>query len=371
VSTTETSTVDIIGSLAGVRGESELAALRGGRPQATRHAQGSYAALFTPADDGELTIAERFAAGARVADLHADAHLASHYRAGAGKASPDRAAAISAHAELLSTRPSSARPDHLRGLAEAGLSTRAIVTLSQLVAFVSFQTRVIAALRLIGDTVSPELPSVVAAPAPPPRTEPATVLFPGPDLARPLRFTRDRLEWTPWLVPLDSGAETPEQAEALEGKRANSPYFRLLALDAAVLTERTATDKGIFYTHGGLPRAERELAATVTSRHNGCVYCAHVHAGLATQLSGRAEDVDRLLDRGAEPGAVLGIDARWQSIVDFAVALASTPSRAEPGHVRSLREQGLTDLEILDVAQAAAFFSWANRLMLTLGEPHR
>ena len=35
-----------------------------------------------------------------------------------------------------------------------------------------------------------------------------------------------------------------------------------------------------------------------------------------------------------------------------------------------LRELGLSDLEILDVSQAASFFSWANRLMLTLGEPY-
>jgi hypothetical protein len=27
-------------------------------------------------------------------------------------------------------------------------------------------------------------------------------------------------------------------------------------------------------------------------------------------------------------------------------------------------------LEILDVAQASAFFAWANQLMLTLGEPY-
>lgn len=29
----------------------------------------------------------------------------------------------------------------------------------------------------------------------------------------------------------------------------------------------------------------------------------------------------------------------------------------------------MTDLEIYDVAQAAAMFAWANRLMQTLGEP--
>ncbi|EGT4306954.1 alkylhydroperoxidase, partial [Cronobacter sakazakii] len=38
-------------------------------------------------------------------------------------------------------------------------------------------------------------------------------------------------------------------------------------------------------------------------------------------------------------------------------------------HVAALREQALTDLELLDLVQATAFFAWANRLMLTLGEP--
>jgi len=37
--------------------------------------------------------------------------------------------------------------------------------------------------------------------------------------------------------------------------------------------------------------------------------------------------------------------------------------------VAKLRSLGLAELEILDIAQSAAFFSWANRLMLTIGEP--
>jgi alkylhydroperoxidase family enzyme len=38
-------------------------------------------------------------------------------------------------------------------------------------------------------------------------------------------------------------------------------------------------------------------------------------------------------------------------------------------HVERLRRAGLDDLAILDVIQSAAFFGWANRLMLSLGEP--
>ena len=40
------------------------------------------------------------------------------------------------------------------------------------------------------------------------------------------------------------------------------------------------------------------------------------------------------------------------------------------GHpVDRLRRAGLDDLAISDVIHAAAFFNWANRLMLSLGEP--
>jgi uncharacterized peroxidase-related enzyme len=77
-----------------------------------------------------------------------------------------------------------------------------------------------------------------------------------------------------------------------------------------------------------------------------------------------------LLDKGVASGVDLGLDERWQGVVDLAVALAKTPPAATLDHVARLREVGLSDLEILDVAQATAFFSWANRLMLTLGEPY-
>ena len=60
---------------------------------------------------------------------------------------------------------------------------------------------------------------------------------------------------------------------------------------------RTRTDKDIFYnTKEGLPRADRELAAAATSRENGCVFCASVHARFAAHFSGREDDVDRLLE---------------------------------------------------------------------------
>ena len=189
-----------------------------------------------------------------------------------------------------------------------------------------------------------------------------------PELDRPERFTQEGLGWVPWLEPVAEDELTPAQREALIDEfRIKSPYFRLLVRDADALHARTLTDLDIFYnTADGIGRAERELAATAASRSNGCVFCASVHSAAATRESGRREDVQRLLDEGVD--ADLG-DERWNAVVAASVALSATPPAFGPDHVARLRGAGLDDGEIVDVINGAAFFNWANRLMLSLGEP--
>jgi alkylhydroperoxidase domain protein len=183
----------------------------------------------------------------------------------------------------------------------------------------------------------------------------------------PVVFTQDELGWLPWLEPFPEAELTERHFAGLVDKaRAKSDYFRLLVRDPEVLEARTKTDKDIFYnTADGLPRAERELAAAATSRYNGCIYCASVHSRFATTYSKRRDDVQRLLDEGV--GADLG--ARWNAVVKASVALASTPIVFGEEHIEELRRVGLDDAEIVDVINSAAFFNWANRLMLSLGEP--
>ncbi|SOD28670.1 alkylhydroperoxidase domain protein, Avi_7169 family [Variovorax sp. YR752] len=188
-----------------------------------------------------------------------------------------------------------------------------------------------------------------------------------PHNTHPNAFTQAQLEWLPWLEPL-SEAELTERhfAGLVDASRAKSPYFRLLARDPDILGARTRTDKDIFYNpEAGLPRAERELSAAAASRYNGCIYCASVHARFASHFSQRTDDVQRLLDEGVK--ADLG--ERWNAIVAASVALSATPSAFGAEHIEQLRAQGLDDLAIADVIHGAAFFNWANRLMLSLGEP--
>jgi alkylhydroperoxidase domain protein len=183
----------------------------------------------------------------------------------------------------------------------------------------------------------------------------------------PVVFTQDELGWVSWIDPLPEADLTERHfAGLVDRSRSKSEYFRLLVRDPEVLEARTKTDKDIFYNVAdGLPRAERELAAAATSRYNGCIYCASVHARFASTYSKRRDDVQRLLDEGV--GADLG--ERWNAVVKAAVALAATPIAFGPDNIDELRRAGLDDAEIVDVINGASFFNWANRLMLSLGEP--
>lgn len=56
-----------------------------------------------------------------------------------------------------------------------------------------------------------------------------------------------------------------------------------------------------------------------------------------------------------------------RAILDYAVKLTRTPGQVTPADVEALREIGLKDRAILDVAQVTAYFNYVNRLADGLG----
>ena len=190
---------DTIDTLAGIEPGSALDAIRRRRPEARNQAQASYRALFAPETSGDVTTTERFAVAAFVTGLHGSAETAAFYatrlaesgaavelrravdaamgaakghgpygsypagplsredtpgptyrvaaeaRAGLGP----RLAAAFDHMHMLVFHPRDAAPAALRELLDAGWSTTGIVTLSQIAAFLSFQIRLVAGLRVL------------------------------------------------------------------------------------------------------------------------------------------------------------------------------------------------------------------------------
>jgi len=192
---------DVIDRLVGIEPGSHLDRIRAHREQARTHAQQSYLALFAPTPPvfGNFEIADRFAVAAFVAGLHGHADVARFYadalvaqgaRAGVADAIAievqrgaaqgpygrypagplsvedasgpsyavsdarravlgERLSAALAHAHLLVFHPRDASAAALQSLLDAGWTSTEIVTLSQLVAFLAFQIRVVAGLRAL------------------------------------------------------------------------------------------------------------------------------------------------------------------------------------------------------------------------------
>ncbi|MCK1736107.1 CMD domain protein [Bradyrhizobium sp. 138] len=193
------STQDIIDTLAGIEPGSALDAIRARRLQARENAQKSYLSLFEPVDASDVSLVERAAVAAFVTGLHGESPVAAFYREklaanadaaalveaiqaeiargktsgpyGAFPAGPlsienkagliyrvsaerkpvlgARLVAAFEHAHLLVFRPRDAASTDMKALLDAGWSNTGIVTFSQLVAFLSFQLRVVSGLRTL------------------------------------------------------------------------------------------------------------------------------------------------------------------------------------------------------------------------------
>lgn len=186
----------------------------------------------------------------------------------------------------------------------------------------------------------------------------------------PIAWTTDFLDWVPWVETVDEAGVSSEQRTVIDetlGSRKGSTYYETLANDLDSVRTRTVLFGDIFASEGGTPRSDRELAATATSRINGCVYCASVHARLFGNLTKERVLIQRLLDDGVDTN----LPDRERAVVDFSAVLTVSPESVTANDFAPLRAQGFSDLGILDLIQSAAIFGNANRLMLTLGEPAR
>jgi len=190
---------DVLDRLAGIAAGSALDTLRRERPQTRDNVQASYEALFTAADETGIAQSERLVVASFVALLHGGptaGHylglleaqpngvalaallrgLSEHARTsgpyGAYPAGPlssedapglifkieadgrtalgERLATALEHVHQLVFHPRDAKAADFAPLKAAGWSTPAIVTLSQIVAYLSFQIRAAHGLRVLG-----------------------------------------------------------------------------------------------------------------------------------------------------------------------------------------------------------------------------
>ncbi|NWK44854.1 CMD domain protein [Ralstonia pickettii] len=157
---------DVVDQIAGLEDGSATHALRHAREKVATATQGSYDALFD-ADLPGLPLGERLLVALYACRLTPAPELAEHYRARLANTPVDadalqavdhgdidtltdaRLRAILAFTRTLVERPIEGDRDALLRLPAAGLATADVVTLAQLIAFLSYQTRLVAGLRAL------------------------------------------------------------------------------------------------------------------------------------------------------------------------------------------------------------------------------
>ncbi|BET11270.1 hypothetical protein THI4931_23120 [Pandoraea sputorum] len=157
---------DLVDRVAGLTQGTATHTLRHARDKVAVATQGSYDGLFDPALEG-LSLVERLLVGLYASRLTPSPALAAHYRAELSKhdvdaaqlkaaesGSPDDVTDARLHAILTFTRtlienPVAGDKEALHKLPAAGLTTPAVVALAQLIAFLSYQTRLVAGLQAL------------------------------------------------------------------------------------------------------------------------------------------------------------------------------------------------------------------------------
>ena len=106
------------------------------------------------------------------------------------------------------------------------------------------------------------------------------------------------------------------------------------------------------------------MVATEVSRLNGCEYClTHHNHGLKRLLPEDRQEVASELRQGKHDL----LNDRERVMVLYARKLTATPQQMNADDVNALRDIGLDDRAILDLAQCIGYFNYVNRIVTGLG----
>ncbi|MFO6465272.1 peroxidase-related enzyme [Jannaschia sp. KMU-145] len=134
--------------------------------------------------------------------------------------------------------------------------------------------------------------------------------------------------------------------------------LRAYAFDIDKLNAFTAMYNDLMLAPSGLTKLEREMVAVAVSAENRCFYCLVAHGAAVRQLSGDPA----LGEMIAMNYRVAPIDDRQRAMLDFAVTMTRASATLVEGDRQALRDHGLSDRDIFDLASVAGFFNMTNRV---------
>jgi uncharacterized peroxidase-related enzyme len=119
----------------------------------------------------------------------------------------------------------------------------------------------------------------------------------------------------------------------------------------------------IMFDKEGIRRADAELIAIVVSAANNCDYCVNHHA---EALKFYWKDKEKV-KQAVEDFRKLDLTKKQIAMLEFAEKLTLYPGKMKKNDVKGLRENGLSDEEILSITLITNYFNFVNRVANGLG----
>ena len=123
----------------------------------------------------------------------------------------------------------------------------------------------------------------------------------------------------------------------------------------------------LHHSRNTLPKWLLEAVGVCVSIINQCEYCIdHHYEGMRKLIMDdqRSENIRKALEE-EKPAKVF--KSKELAIINYAVKITINPHDISPEDIEKLRINNVEDGEILEINQVAAYFAYANRMVLGLG----
>lgn len=284
-----------------------------------------------------LTLYDRLSTALTVAQVAGVQRLCNHYSArlnplpgpDSSRESNNRLTQITQYARQLAMQPELINASAITALDAVGLTEPDIVTLNQVIGFVSYQARVVAGLQALQ--------------AQPVRWLPGSTAPPDADATG---FDQPA-HWQPVLKPLELRYASAEQLAAVtrcQSLPGMQEAVWLLAHDPSALYGWAQLRQHLSH--------ENTLAEATAARILGSRWAFRLLAGNDVLIEGVDE-----VSKGEE-----------QQIIALAAQLTRSPERFSAAHLQPLMEAGWEAEALFALIQSVAIGNWNSRLFYALGE---
>ncbi|WP_312686681.1 CMD domain-containing protein [Kosakonia sp.] len=300
---------------------------------------------------------DRLSTALTVAQVFGIQRLCNHYAArlaplpgpDSSRESNYRLAQITQYARQLAASPSVIDARSRQQLEDVGLSLYDVVTMNQIIGFITFQARVVAVLQaLLGQPVR---------------------FIPGMETQQEADahlFAHPEGEWLPAMDGVElRTANAPQMASLARWQPL--PELRLLA---PVLAHEHLQLNELGEIVESIARSNPEphlarLSALYTARINGSVCC---FVEQCRRWQGPSEPLTAFVDGGREPQRIIAGSTPESTLIQAAYMLTCAPDRFSPLQFSLLVEQGFSQREAVNLLTGCALHGWLNRLKIGLVE---